>query len=226
MRWLIPLLLLATPARAEVTPRAGDGDPHIQSVAYDPQQVVALHVAMGFALTLAFAADERIQTVTLGDSEAWGVQANHAADRLVIRPVSPGTPTNLTVFTDLRAYNFTLYSALAGEGVQPYLVSFTYPPDAPGPGAPAPAHGYRLRGDRALWPAAISDDGVATRLRWGADQPLPAVYRKDAQGATALVNSRMRDGALVVEGVHQDLLFVLDGHRASARRIEPVEGGR
>jgi type IV secretion system protein VirB9 len=59
---------------------------------------------------------------------------------------------------------------------------------------------------------------VATTLRWPADQALPAVYRRDGQGAVALVNSRMRDGALVVEGVHPELLFVLDGRRASARR--------
>ena len=140
MRWLLALALVAAPARAEVTPQFGNGDPHIQSVAYDPQQVVALHVAAGFALTLAFAPDERIQTVTLGDSEGWAVQASHAADRLVIRPASGSAPTNLTVFTDQRAYNFTLYGAVAGEGVQPYLVSFTYPPDAAS--APAAAQLY------------------------------------------------------------------------------------
>lgn len=221
MKWLVLLALAATPVRAEVTPQFGNGDPHIQSVAYDAQQVVALHVAMGFALTLAFAPDERIQTVTLGDADAWNVQANHAADRLVIRPSSSQTPTNLTVFTDQRAYNFTLYGAVAGEGVQPYLVSFTYPVEG---GTPPPAavsgHAWTLQGDRRLWPASIADDGVATTLRWPADHALPAVYRRDGQGATALVNSRMRDGALVVEGVHRDLLFVLDGRRASARRSD------
>jgi type IV secretion system protein VirB9 len=219
VKWLLALALVGTPALGEITPQFGNGDPHIQSVAYDPQQVVALHVAGGFALTLAFAPDERIQTVTLGDSEGWAVQANHAADRLVIRPAGGG-PTNLTVFTDQRSYNFTLYAAVAGEGVQPYLVSFTYPPDAASQPVAAPAHAYTLRGDRHLWPASIGDDGVATRLSWPADQPLPAVYRRDAQGATALVNSRMRDGALMVEGVHEELLFVLDGRRASARRVE------
>jgi type IV secretion system protein VirB9 len=217
------LVLLAMPVGAEVTPQSGNGDPHIQSVPYDPQQVVALHVAMGFALTLAFAGDERIQTVTLGDAQGWSVQANHAADHLVIRPSTGATATNLTVFTDLRAYNFTLYGAVAGEGVQPYLVSFTYPPDV-APASTGQAHHYTLRGERRLWPTAIVDDGVATTLRWPADQALPAVYRRDGQGAVALVNSRMRDGALVVEGVHPELLFVLDGRRASARR--DGEGGR
>lgn len=215
--WPALLVLLATPVLGEVTPQSGNGDPHIQSVAYDPQQVVALHVAMGFALTLAFAADERVQTVTLGDAEGWSVQVNHAADRLVIRPSMASGATNLTVFTDLRAYNFTLYGAIAGEGVQPYLVSFTYPPDA----TPVPqgqTHRYTLHGERRLWPSAIADDGAVTILRWSADQALPAVYRRDEQGAVALVNGRMRDGALVVEGVHPELLFVLDGRRASARR--------
>ena len=43
---------------------------------YDPQQVVLLQVAAGYQLTLAFAPDERIESVAVGDSGAWQVTPN------------------------------------------------------------------------------------------------------------------------------------------------------
>ena len=213
------LLMLAGPLRAEVTPRAGDGDPHIQSVAYDPQEVVALHVTAGFAVTVQFGVDERIETVSLGDGADWQVQANRRADHLVVKPAGLPATTNMTVFTDQRVYNFTLYSSPPGFGLQPYLVSFTYPPALPPVTGVAPApEGYRLQGAKALWPLAISDDGRFTTIRWPDSTDLPAVYRELGSGPPALVNGVMRDGALVVEGVYPRLTFVLGKARATATR--------
>lgn len=218
----IALALLAAPLCAEITPRAGDGDPHIQTVAYDPEQVVGLHVAPGFALTVAFSPEERIDTVTLGDSGGWQVTVNKRADHLVIKPLGNPSPTNLTVISDQRSYNFTLYGSGAGEGVQPYLVSFTYPL-APGEpvlaetAAAAPAS-YKLHGEKSIWPATIFDDGIATTIRWSVDRTIPAVYQQDEQNQLALVNGVMRNGAYVVEGVHRRLVFVLGRTRATAVR--------
>ncbi|NBC35634.1 TrbG/VirB9 family P-type conjugative transfer protein [Novosphingobium sp. FSY-8] len=234
MRWclLVLMALWCGAARAEVLPTPGPGDPHIQTVAYDPQQVVALHVANGFAVVLRFGADERIETVTLGDPAGWSVQANRRADQLVVRPLAPGRVTNLTVITDQRAYGFSLYGAAPGDGVQPYLLSFTYGDANMGAnaGGGARADGaaqgrYRLSGEAALWPEEMSDDGTFTRMRWAADRRLPAIYAQGAGGALALVNGLMRDGVYVIEGVHARLVFVAGGQRAAATRI-PSEGAR
>jgi type IV secretion system protein VirB9 len=224
------LLLLATgtlglvaPLHAEITPHAGEGDPHIQSVAYDPQQVVGLHVAGGYAVTLVFAPDERIETVTLGDSAGWQVAVDHRADHLVVKPLGNPPPTNLTVISDQRSYNFTLYGAGSGEGVQPYLVSFTYPAPPAEPvlteAAARPGH-YKLRGEQAIWPASMSDDGTATAIRWAADQTIPAVYLQDERGHLALVNGLMEGGVDRIEGVHRRLVFVLGRARATASRVD------
>ena len=222
--WLALTLTVATPAYAEVTPQPGGGDPHIQSVAYDPQQVVGLHVAGGYAVTVQFAPDERIETVTVGDSTSWFVQSNHRADHLIVKPLGMAPTTNLTVITDQRAYNFTLYGAMPGEGVQPYLLSFTYPQPAsdtaPSPPLPPPGR-YKLSGDKALWPAEMSDDGAFTQLRWAAGHAMPAVYREEGWGRLALVNGAVRDGAYVVEGVHRRLVFMLGHARAAASRVKP-----
>jgi type IV secretion system protein VirB9 len=219
---LAGLVLLAAPVHAEITPHPGEGDPHIQSVEYDPLQVVGLHVAGGYAVTLVFAPDERIETVTLGDSAGWQVTVDHRADHLVVKPLGNPPPTNLTVLSDQRSYNFTLYGAGPGEGVQPYLVSFTYPvpPVAPVLAEPAPAPGtYKLRGDRTIWPASMSDDGAVTAIRWAGDQTIPAVYQQDERGDLALVNGLMQDGIYRIEGVHRRLMFVLGKARATATRM-------
>ena len=84
-RLALALALLAAPAQAEITPRPGEGDPHLQSVGYDPAEVVALHVTAGFALTVQFAPDERIETVTVGDPGLWTVQANNGINTANVR---------------------------------------------------------------------------------------------------------------------------------------------
>lgn len=218
----VALALLARPLHAEITPQSGSGDPHIQSVEYDPQQVVGLHAAGGYAVTVVFSPDERIETVTLGDSAGWQVTVNRRADQLVVKPLGNPPPTNLTVISDQRSYNFTLYGVGAGEGVQPYLVSFTYPLPATGPvlaEATTPARGiYRFHGDKTIWPVTMFDDGAATAIRWAGDQSIPAVYRQDERGHLALVNGVMQDGRYRIEGVHRRLVFVLGPARATAIR--------
>lgn len=214
------LLGLSPAATAELLPAAGTGDPHIQAVLYDEAQVVLLRVATGYALTLAFSPDERIETVTLGNSDAWQVQSNRRADHLVIK-VSSGAPeTNMTVITDVRSYNFQLVSVAAGPDL-PYLVRFTYPPPGidPEQAVQVEQGRYRVRGSRALRPSAISDDGRSTSIIWPGDTTLPAVYQIDRSGNEALVNGLMRDGAYVIEGVHARLLFKLGRARATATRL-------
>jgi type IV secretion system protein VirB9 len=223
-RWhgiLAGLALFAAPLQAEITPHPGEGDPHIQSVEYDPLQVVGLHVAGGYAVTLVFAPDERIETVTLGDSAGWQVTVDHRADHLVVKPLGNPPPTNLTVLSDQRSYNFTLYGAGTGEGVQPYLVSFTYPvPPAEPVLAQAAAPGtYKLRGDKTIWPATMSDDGAVTAIGWAGEQTIPAVYTQDERGQLALVNGLMEGGIYRIEGVHSRLVFVLGKARAIANRV-------
>jgi len=226
-RLLLGLLLLAAPLRAEITPQPGSGDPHIQSVAFDPAQVVGLHVANGFAVTVQFSPDERIETVTLGDSANWMVQTDKRADSLIVKPVGGGGTTNLTVLTDARAYNFTLYAAFPGEGVQPYLLTFNYPvPPSAAPAPPMPAGRYDLSGARKLWPAEMSDDGAFTRIRWADGVAMPAVYSSDMWGHRALINGVVRDGAYVIEGVYGHLAFVLGGDVARAKRLKPARVAR
>lgn len=219
------LMLLAGPLPAEVVPAPTTGDAHIQSVAYDPQEVVVLHVAPGFATTVIFSPDERIETVTVGESSSWQVQVNKRADQLVIKPLGNPSGTNLTVISDQRTYNFLLTTIAPDFGVAPYLVRFTYsgapqptPTEAPQT-ATAPTTVYRLSGARDLRPLAMSDDQQFTSIVWSPGAPLPAVYAEQGRGKLALVNGVIREGVFVIEGVFPKLVFLRGAARAQALRI-------
>lgn len=222
MRMIAAFFLLlgcAWPLAAEIMPVAGPGDPHIQTVAYDPNEVVALNFASGFALTLQFSPDEQIETVILGDNNGWVTQSSRRADHLVVQPRGASQSTNMTVFTTQRTYNFMLYNNGGGQGVQPFLVSFTYPSAVTSDAATSPATGrYRLSGDKRLWPFEMGDDGGATTIRWEEGVTLPAVYRVDDQGDPALVNGVMRDGSYILDAVYPRLIFIRGKSRARAIR--------
>lgn len=207
--------------RAEIEPVPLGGDPRIQTVLYDPQEVVALSVATGFAVTVVFSPDERIETVTVGDSTAWLVQVNRRADALVVKPVGYAPATNLTVMSDQRFYNFVLTTSNMTGSVNPYLLRFSYvAPDTGEAVAPEPlATVYRLKGAQELRPEAMSDDGEFTSIVWPPDTPFPAVYHEGESGDMALVNGAVRNGAFVIEGVYPKLIFIRGKRRTTALRL-------
>ena len=223
MRWLWLLLaLLAAPARADVLPHAGPGDPHIQSVDYDPEQVVNLRVATGYAVTVEFSPDERIENVVVGNSAAWQAAPNRRADHLFVKPVQSGTPTNMTVVTDSRRYNFRLTPAYGIEADLPFLVRFTYPgiDRAPDVAVDPKLTLYTLTGAKSLWPQAMSDDGAFTSIVWAPGVTMPAIYKINERGKEEIVNGAVRDGVYMVEGIAARFVFRLGKALATARRQE------
>ncbi|MEG3088518.1 TrbG/VirB9 family P-type conjugative transfer protein [Sphingomonas sp. PB4P5] len=213
-------------ATAQLRPVAGPGDPRIQSVPYDANQVVQLQVASGFQLSVEFGPDERIENVAVGDSAAWQVTPNKRGDHLFVKPVAAGVTTNLTVITDARSYNFELSPLYGAMGNTAYTVRFTYPETALAtlqampPSIPALEDGlYKLRGAKALLPEAISDDGTKTFIEFPADRPLPAIFAYDEHGREVLVEGAMRAGQYVIDGVKPKLLFRIDKRTATATRV-------
>lgn len=222
-----PILLLAlaalvsAPVAAQVRPQPEPGgDPRIQSVSYVPDQVVLLEGAPGYQITLELSPDERAETIAVGDSTAWQVSANRRGDLLFVKALIGGVPTNMTVITNVRTYNFDL--APVGSSQMAYTVRFRYPPPvaAEEEAADDAVEGrYRLGGDKALRPSEISDDGVHTYIRWPKDRALPAVYMVNDGGLEMLVNGMMReDDLFVIDSVQRKLVFRIDGNVATATR--------
>lgn len=221
--WVIGLLLVSTPVLGQVRPTPGSGDPRIQTVAYDPNQIVQLEVASGYQVTLTFAADERIENIAIGDSSGWQVTPNKRGDYVFIKASGAGISTNLTVVTDVREYLFELIATDAPSSAAPFSVRFTYPSASPGPDpvpltAATESGRYRVSGTKALRPEAISDDGTRTYLEWPADATLPAVFAIDDRGQEVLVDGYMRGNQFTIDAVRRRLVFRLDKKVARATR--------
>jgi type IV secretion system protein VirB9 len=215
---------LAGPALATQTPRPGATDPRIRTVAYDPDQVVRLTGYFGIQTMLEFAPDERIENVSIGDALGWQVTPNKKANLLFLKPLDRTAATNMTVVTDRRRYVFELVVAgpKATTRDLAYVVRFLVPAPAPvmvaapppPPAAPVARNGaYTVKGDAAIQPTKVFDDGAATYFAWPAQADLPAVFVVGADGVEGLANAVVRDGYLVVDQLAPR--FVLRSGKAS-----------
>ena len=216
--------LAAAPSAAQVQPQAGAGDPRIQVVDYDPDQVVSIQGAPGYQVTIELGPDEHIENVALGDSGAWQATPNRRGDHVFVKPLQAGVPTNMTVVTDVRVYLFDLVPVYDASAGMAYTVRFRYPtpggqPEEEVAEADREEGRYRLSGTRALRPSRISDDGVHTYIEWPRDRALPAVYAVRPDGSESLVNGMMRDDLFVIDSVVPRLVFRIDRQVARANRI-------
>ena len=224
------LLLASSPVGAAIQPHPTTGDLHNQVVDYIEGQTVQLRGVTGYELMVELSPDEQIRNVAIGDNGAWQVSATRDGDRLFLKPTAADGATNMTVVTNVRTYTFDL-AASSGAGIDTaYTVRFRYPqtPDAPRDGqyvdvsaASRRLSHYRVSGDRALRPSAVTDDGQRTYIAWPRGTAIPAVYAPDRSGHEMLVNGMMgTDDIYVVDGAPHRLIFRIDGSVARADRIE------
>lgn len=228
------LLIVGAPVAAEIQPHPTGSDPHLQIVDYLDGEVVRLSGAPGYELMVELSPDEQIRNVAIGDTAAWQVSANKDGNRLFLKPLQPGSATNMTVVTSVRTYAFDLRAFESASIDTPYTVQFRYP--APQIGATDGDYvdvsalkrrlsRYRLSGDRLLRPSSISDDGDHTYISWPRTVPIPAIYALDRAGNEMLVNGMMgTDDVYVIDGAPQELIFRIDHSVARAERLNARKG--
>ncbi len=217
---LVAAVIASWPARAETTPVPGLVDPRIRTVTYNANNVVAIDASYGISTMIVLGDAEHIETIAVGDSLAWRVEPNKHGNIIFLKPVAPHAATDMNVVTDQRLYTFSLRSHEQQPGkAEVYKVKFSYPGEDedkrlvkeaqalvndPNRRAFKVKHAntdYGFKGDVALKPVAVFDDGVKTWFQFGGE--VPAIFIVDKDRHESLVNYRREKSFLVVDKVNR-----------------------
>lgn len=216
---LIPALvaLTALPADALQQPRSIATDSRIRTVRYSENEIYQFIGHYGFQSSIEFAADEKVQTVSVGDSMAWMI--NPSGNRLFLKPIEQNALTNMTVLTDKRSYIFELHAEETKnirDKEMVFSLRFIYPMDELADSGVSQFEefpdiedhperfnfNYTLRGSDLIEPIRIFDDGQFTYFEFrDKNAEIPAFFRVNAAMEEELINFRKRGNYIVVERV-------------------------
>ena len=212
---LLVLTLQLPAAHALQEPRPIATDSRIRTLRYSPNEVYQFIGHYGYQSTIEFGEDEKIQTVSIGDSLAWMV--NPAGNRLFLKPIEQNALTNMTVITDKYSYLFELHAEETQDiraSDMVFVVRFIYPQAdtasldytqyEPLPDLEKDANKYNfdytIRGSKVIEPIRIFDDGNFTYFEFrDQNAELPAFYTVDSTNNESLLNFRKRGNYIVVE---------------------------
>ena len=114
---VLAAVLASAPAFAEQTPRSGGYDARVQTVPYNPMNVVRIVGSPTNSTQIIFAPGEEVTQVAIGDADAWLAQPT--GNLLFLKPTEIRHSTNAQVVTRLpngvvRSYQFRLIAAPRG----------------------------------------------------------------------------------------------------------------
>jgi type IV secretion system protein VirB9 len=215
------LLASSTYVSAAAVPTGTLYDSRIQTVHYNPDDVIVVHTKTGYMTLIQFDkgefipnASEGVGGLGMGDKAAWslGVRGNN----VFLKPTAMLPDTNLTVVTNKRTYNFMLVTAKRDKDVT-WTLRFVYPQPAkpaetlvqakPAPCGDGPKNlNYFKWGNNDLAPTEAWDDGRFTCFRFPSSKALPTIYRVTPNGdeKEALVNFHIQDDFVVVHDIAKE----------------------
>jgi type IV secretion system protein VirB9 len=217
-------------------------DSRIRVLYFQPDQIYQLTGHTGFQMTIEFEAGERVETVAVGDSAGWQITPNAGANLLFVKPVGLSRPTNMTIVTNRRHYNFELISR-SGVRASPYAIIYTLrfqypeiaaavPPPNAEPLISTPPEqwnrAYTYDGAVTNVPEEVFDDGHSTYFRFSKDTPTPAIFIQSPEAGESLVNFAVRGPYTVVEQVSAHLVLrqgkeVTNIYNDAFRTVTPSE---
>jgi type IV secretion system protein VirB9 len=201
---------------AETVPPRGAVDARVRVVQYVADEVYRLAGFVGYAIHIELEPGEEYLGLGAGDSEAITVDARD--NDLFLKPRALAVATNLTLVTNRRRYHFEYRAStkVPDPAVDEviYSLRFLYPPmqaseatrvDTSLSTEPARARNidYWYCGHPVLRPAAASDDGVHTRIRFSSKGELPAIFVRNEDASESLLNFSVdpESGEIVIHRV-------------------------
>lgn len=218
---------VSAPLGAQLVPTPSEETPRIQSVEWRPGEPIVLTALPQTALTVMLDPGEQIVRASLASDYGWEVVIVAENDGFQVKPQAGAEMAQLSVQTSTRFYEFALEVEQSLQSA--YLVRLTYgramrqEDELAVEETEALLWSYRLRGDRAVRPLSVKDNGDKTIIEYAPDQPLPAVFAIGPTGDEEVVDGYMREGLFVIDRVHQRLVFRIDKEKATARRNKQKE---
>lgn len=232
------------PVCAEVGTIPSSSDARIQTVRYSGDNVIRIAAAEGVVTTIEFSRKEEIKDFAMGDRDAWHAAIN--GNLFVLKPKDVKADTNLTIFTNKRAYLFQLRTTSRTARNVAYWVRLQYPEQEAGtPEAVALAklesdrrqvkadlqasgregplnYDYWIVGPQELQPLAMHDNGRQTFLLFSAAHPMPAAFVVEPDGTESLVDYHVEADTMVLHRVVQRLLLRRGGLVAGITNRSPT----
>jgi type IV secretion system protein VirB9 len=218
--------LVSSALHAETVPARGALDSRIRYAPYNGDQVYRVRGVVGYQIDFEFEAGESFVGLGAGDLE--GISYFGTENHLFLKPKAARVATNLTVLTNRRRYQIDYTAVVHRPGPDDpdvmFAVRFTYPADSLRKEAEQAAEridtaltdasakrprniDYWYCGSSTLKPAAASDDGVHTRLKFAPNAELPAIFVRNADGTESLLNFSMDAGDVVVHRVAREFIL-------------------
>lgn len=211
-------IALHSPSLASTEPRDGQMDARIKTFDYNDNAVYRFKGHYGFSTVIEFSPRETIDSVSIGDSEAWQIVPSNKSNILFIKPILENAYTNMTVLTSHRIYSFEMSAGKAASHKSDELVfrvKFNYPDEKkkhefaekkeydPFEGKDNDDFNFRYSyaGSNRLKPVRAFDDGKFTYLRFKNFTSMPAVFAVDEDGKESLVNFTMKDEYMVISSI-------------------------
>jgi type IV secretion system protein VirB9 len=216
-------LCVPNPACALIAPQPLATDSRIKTVPYSPNEVYKFIGHYGYQSSIEFGADEKIMTISLGDSVAW--QIKPAGSRLFIKPVEQDALTNMTIITSSHTYSFELHAEETDnikDKDMTFALRFLYGDSKDGENAGMTIHqdqdpvpdltdpevrktlnfNYSIVGPELHSPIRIFDDGEFTYFEFrDKNGEVPAFFAVDPLQNEAVINFRTVGPYIVVERV-------------------------
>lgn len=223
---------------AAVNPNRSPYDKRIQSINHNPYDVVVVRAKVGYATLVQLEEGETVDVanpvnegLVTGYGKAWGVKVR--GNNIFFKPTKPQPSTNLLMVSNKKR-RYSLDLKMADQNHPPtFVLEFLYPNDvrkrqraemskqleaaavlraneARNPSGGDYNRNYWGRGKKSLAPTEIYDDGRFTYFRYDNAKDLPAVFRVNADGSEAAVNSHVEGDTLIVHETAEKFVLRLN----------------
>lgn len=224
MIFLCCLFLFISFSWGNQNPRALASDSRIKIVAYNANDIVALHGSHFVSTAVYLNKNEAILNIDIGDPLAWKVTPSRDAHYILfIEPQLPQSDTNMTVITTKRSYHFHLFTS---EGDSPrssnaiFSLQFRYPSEErtqfendlssiqsgfignASNNAVRWNYDYSFFGSKHLAPIQAVDNGTFTLFKFQNNSIIPGIFTVDSHENESLLNFHVEGNYVFIQGVH------------------------